>query len=236
MDRFVHDTPEAIVFPGWGVPRGLYFDALERTSFASVDIVNYGFFKDEESPLYTPVFDQEEENLPPVIAGHSMGALFAVRLALQNIEAVQRLILINPFPKFVRDDSFPFGWEPSAIRAMRNGLKRKPDTVIRSFLRTCAMPEKYPGMFPETFNIQALDEGLAFIEETDIRQELTLLAERIPVFVIDGGADQIVNSEMTSVLVDACGAVRHTFPEWGHLMILEHPMECSEQLREMAAL
>ena len=185
----MHDTPEAIVFPGWGVPRGLYFDALEQTSFASVDIVNYGFFKDEESPLYTPVFDQEEENLPPVIAGHSMGALFAVRLALQNIEAVQRLILINPFPKFVRDDTFPFGWERSAVRAMRNGLKRKPDTVIRSFLRTCAMPEKYPGMFPETFNIQALDEGLAFIEETDIRQELTLLAERIPVFVIDDDDD-----------------------------------------------
>ncbi len=235
MDRFVPDKPEAIVYPGWGVPRGLYFDALEQTSFASVDIVNYGFFNDEESPLYTPIFDQEE-NIPPVIVGHSMGALFAVRLALQNIEAVQKLILINPFPKFVRDESFPFGWERSAVTAMRNGLKKRPDTVIRSFLRTCAVPDKYPGMYPETFNLQALDEGLALIEESDIRQELPLLAERIPVFVLDGGADQIVNPEMTAVLVDACAAMRHTFPEWGHLMILEHPMECAEQLREMTAL
>lgn len=235
MDRFVPDKPEAIVYPGWGVPRGLYFDALEQTSFASIDIVNYGFFNDEESPLYTPIFDQEE-NIPPVIVGHSMGALFAVRLALQNIEAVQKLILINPFPKFVRDESFPFGWERSAVTAMRNGLKKRPDTVIRSFLRTCAVPDKYPGMYPETFNLQALDEGLALIEESDIRQELPLLAERIPVFVLDGGADQIVNPEMTAVLVDACAAMRHTFPEWGHLMILEHPMECAEQLREMTAL
>lgn len=235
MDRFVHDKTETIIYPGWGVPRGLYFDALDQTSFASVDIVDYGFFNDEESPLYTPIFDQEED-IPPIIIGHSMGALFAVRLALQNIEAVRCLILINPFPKFVRDDSFPCGWERSAVTAMRNGLKTRPDTVLRSFLRACAMPDKYPGMFPETFNIQALDEGLAVIEETDIRNELPLLADNLPVFVLDGDADQIVNPEMTSVLTEACSAMRHTFSGWGHLMILEHPMECSETLREMTEL
>lgn len=235
MDRFVHDKAETIVFPGWGVPRELYFDAFEQTSPESVDIVDYGFFNDEESPLNTPIFDQEED-LPPVIVGHSMGALFAVRLALQNLEAVRRLILVNPFPKFVRDGTFPCGWKRDAVTAMRNGLRTRPSTVIRSFLRSCAMPEKYPGMFPETFNIQALDEGLAFIEESDIRAELELLTDAIPVFVLDGNADQIVNPEMTSVLADACSAVRHTFPGWGHLMLLQHPVECSEALREMTTL
>ena len=68
MDRFVHDRTETIVFPGWGVPRELYFDALDQTSLESVDIVDYGFFNDEESPLYTPIFDQEED-IPPVIVG-----------------------------------------------------------------------------------------------------------------------------------------------------------------------
>ena len=57
MDRFVHDKAETIVFPGWGVPRELYFDAFEQTSLESVDIVDYGFFNDEESPLNTPIFD-----------------------------------------------------------------------------------------------------------------------------------------------------------------------------------
>jgi len=235
VDRFVHDRTETIVFPGWGVPRELYFDALDQTSLGSVDIVDYGFFNDEESPLYTPIFDQEED-IPPVIVGHSMGALFAVRLALQNIAAVHRLILVNPFPKFVRDETFPCGWERSAVTAMRNGLKTRPDTVIRSFLRACAMPDKYPGMYPETFNIQALDEGLAVIEETDLRNELALLTDTIPVFIIDGDADQIVNQEMSAAFADACSAVRHTFSGKGHLMLLEHPMECSEKLREMAEL
>ena len=87
-----------------------------------------------------------------------------------------------------------------------------------------------------SFPGQALDEGLAVIEESDIRAELELLTDAIPVFVLDGNADQIVNPEMTSVLADACSAVRHTFPGWGHLMLLQHPVECSEALREMTTL
>ena len=179
-----------------------------------------------------PMFDEE---IPPVIVGHSMGAVFAVRLALQNIENVRRLILINPFPKFVRDESFPCGWELSAVESMRKGLQTRPQTVLRSFLRTCAMPEKYPGMYPETLNIQALDEGLKFIEEADIRAELPLLND-IPVFMLDGDADQIVNPEMSKVLAEFCPVVRHTFGGMGHLMIFEHPLECSEKMREMTAI
>ena len=131
MDRFVHDRTETIVFPGWGVPRELYFDALDQTSLGSVDIVDYGFFNDEESPLYTPIFDQEED-IPPVIVGHSMGALFAVRLALQNIAAVHRLILVNPFPKFVRDETFPCGWERSAVT---ENPARHRDPLVSARLR-----------------------------------------------------------------------------------------------------
>ena len=98
-DKFDPDIPEAIIFPGWGVPGELYWSSLEDSSFASAEIFDYGFFEDEESPMKTPLYDEE---IPPVIVGHSMGALFAIRLALQNLGAVHRLILMNPFPKFVR--------------------------------------------------------------------------------------------------------------------------------------
>lgn len=232
MDKFDYNTPEAIIFPGWGVPGELYWDSLEQSSFSSAEIFDYGFFEDEESPMKVPLFDEE---IPPVIVGHSMGAVFAVRLALQNIENVRRLILVNPFPKFIKDETFPCGWELSAVESMRNGLRTRPQAVLKSFLRACSMPDKYPGMYPEVFNTQALDEGLKLIEDSDIRQELSLLTD-IPVFVIDADADQIVNLEMSKILAETCLAVRHTFSGWGHFMILEHPQECTEKLREMAVL
>ena len=232
MDRFDPDRPEAIVFPGWGVPGELYWNSLEESSFASAEIFDYGFFEDEESPMKTPLFDEE---IPPVIVGHSMGALFAVRLALQNLGAVHRLILINPFPKFIRDDTFPCGWEPAAVESMRSGLRNRPQTVLKSFLRMCAMPDKYPGILPERLNPQALDDGLKLIEETDLRQVLPLLTD-IPVIVLDADADRIVNTEMSRTLAERCLAVHHTFHGWGHFMMLEHPLECTEKLRELAVL
>ena len=233
MDKFDHDIPETLILPGWGVPRELYWNSVEQTSFESPDIFDYGFFNDEESPMNLPVF---EEGIPPVIAGHSMGAILAVKLALQNLGSVSKLILINPFPKFVRSEDFPCGWDPAAVRSMRENLKTRPQTVIRSFLRSCAMPEKYPDPVPETFNIQALDEGLAMIEESDIRAELPLLND-IPVFILDGGSDRIVNREMADSLAKLCpSSVRYTFPGMGHLMNVQHPLECAEKLREMTAL
>lgn len=233
MDRFDPDIPETLILPGWGVPRELYWNSLERSSFESPEVFDYGFFCDEESPMNMPVFENE---IPSVIVGHSMGALLAVKLALQNIEQVSKLILVNPFPKFVRSADFPCGWDPAAVKSMRENLRSRPGSVIRSFLRSCAMPEKYPDPFPETFNIQALDEGLALIGESDIREELQLLND-IPVFILDGDADRIVNREMSDRLARLCpSSVRHTFAGMGHLMTAEHPLECAEKLREMIAL
>ena len=71
--------------------------------------------------------------------------------------------------------------------------------------------------------------------ETDLRQALPLLTD-IPVFVLDADADRIVNTEMSRALADACLAVRHTFHGWGHFMILDHPQECTEKIRELAVL
>ena len=45
MDRFDPDIPEAIIFPGWGVPGELYWSSLEQSTFASAEIFDYGFFE-----------------------------------------------------------------------------------------------------------------------------------------------------------------------------------------------
>lgn len=97
------------------------------------------------------------------------------------------------------------------------------------------MPDKYPGILPERLNPQALDDGLKLIEETDLRQVLPLLTD-IPVIVLDADADRIVNAEMSRTLAEGCLAVHHTFHGWGHFMMLEHPLECTEKLRELAVL
>ena len=98
------------------------------------------------------------------------------------------------------------------------------------------MPEKYSDPLPAAFNIQALDEGLALIEESDIRAELPLLND-IPVFILDSGSDRIVNREMSDCLAALCpSSVRYTFSGMGHLMNVQHPLECAEKLREMTAL
>ena len=97
------------------------------------------------------------------------------------------------------------------------------------------MPDKFAGTVPERLNPQALDDGLKLIGETDLRQALPLLTD-IPVFVLDADADRIVNTEMSRALADACLAVRHTFHGWGHFMILDHPQECTEKIRELAVL
>ncbi len=232
MDKFVHDTAEAIIFPGWGIPPEFYWDSIEKCSFSSVDIFDYGFFQDSDEPMNLP---SGEDEYPPVLIGHSMGAMFAVRAALQDPESVRRLILINPFPCFVRKEDFSCGWEKTTIELMRKNLKRKPAAQLTSFLRMCASPGTFNRTLPEILNVRALDDGLLFLETEDVRPELPLL-EEVSVICLESEADAIVNPLMTDAIVDACGALCKVIPGGTHLTMLDDPAACAAQFRDLVVL
>jgi pimeloyl-ACP methyl ester carboxylesterase len=156
------------------------------------NLFDYGFFSDAPpspglgfSGLSELSFGEE----PFRAAGHSMGCLFALRLAALNPN-VRALTLFAPFAKF--------GAEPEKIDAMSARLDENPRVLLKSFYRAVFAPAPSPLKVPETINIPALKAGLELLKNTDLGTELSKI--KIPVLLIQGEKDAVSSPASAKLL------------------------------------
>jgi pimeloyl-[acyl-carrier protein] methyl ester esterase len=157
-----------------------------------------------------------------ILVGWSLGGLIALSAALQFPDAVAGLVLISATARMTAIDETP-GADPRMLRAMRAKLRRDAAPVVRAFAELCVAPEQDDD-FCDTFTQSAsdiepaaLDAGLAYLQETDLRDRLSEIAT--PTLVIHGELDAVVPLGCASYLCEhIAGATLDVIPDGNHAM------------------
>ncbi len=210
-----------IMLPGWAMPADLY----TALSGNPEDVFDFGFFSDKPAAS-PPVFDSEIRemcNLPCIMTAHSLGSILAFGMipVLNNVKA---LVVYSGFAKFARGDGNASGQPVETIQAMREQLGNNPTGLLKSFYRNVSFPSKHEFNVPEKLNVPALDAGLDILLSCDCRAKLAEI--NIPVLIIHGGQDRIVNVKTADELAGNIRFSRlHVFKNAGHAVPFTHSNE-----------
>lgn len=210
-----------LFYPGWAVSPE-YYRRLDLTGNEAPEVFDYGFF------CPGMVFEQRRilnavSGGRTVIFGHSLGSMFALRAAAGNPD-IAGLVLFSPFARFSEDLNYP-GQPLRNIKAMRMQLRRDAKGLLENFYSAMSDPEIFALSCDLSFNVAALDEGLRFLMEYDVRD---LLPEvRCPVLVIHGGMDNISGHGQTEYLTERLPSVkRKMITDAGHSVLFTRTDEC----------
>ena len=201
-----------IILPGWAVPAELYAAVSENPAM----VYDFGFFSGESSGL-PHGFDSEIEKLcsvPCIIIAHSLGSILAFGL-IHSLHNVKALVLYSAFAKFAKADDNLSGQPVEIIQGMKRQVRENPAGLLKSFYRNMFFPDKHECAVPQTLNIPALAAGLDILLDCDNRPGLNGI--KIPVLLIHGGLDRIVNVKIAEELAGNIKFSRlHVFKNAGH--------------------
>jgi pimeloyl-ACP methyl ester carboxylesterase len=134
---------------------------------------------------------------PALLVGWSLGAIALLRAVLSPDGAsLPAVLLLAGSARLTAADAYE-GADPRALRAMRMRLSREPRAVLAGFAALCAAPDVAASDFASRYVEQsgavpagALQEGLEFLEQTDLRGRLGRWA--VPVKWLHGECDAVV--------------------------------------------
>ncbi|MBV9219545.1 MAG: alpha/beta hydrolase [Methylobacteriaceae bacterium] len=219
---------------------GLIDRAAQRYRIVAFDRPGYGYSDRPRGKAWTPeaqadLFAEAFVRLRmnrPIVFGHSWGTQVALALALDHRELVRGLVLASGyyFPT-VRADTVPFTLSsipvlgdalhytilPLIGRATAPGLIRKmfaPRPVTRRFA------EEFPvGLTLRPSQIRASSEEAASMVPAAARLEKRYAELRLPVTIVAGAEDQIVdtNSQSGRLHETISESELHVLPGLGHM-------------------
>lgn len=232
-----------VLLHGWAMHSGVWrpFAQVLARHFRvmCVDLPGHGRSSASEALDLTTVVNQLVTELDLESAywlGWSMGGLFAIEVARQRPEAVKGLILLASNPCFVRQLDWA-GMKLAVLKKFAAQLAEDSTATILNFLALqlwgvdeqelllAALKQRvHEYAVPESHTLQ---QGLELLENTDLREELGLLA--CPILAIFGAKDALVPVSTA----DKLAALNHNiYPEIlesaGHAPFLSHPDETRE--------
>jgi len=175
--------PALLMIGGWAHPA----EALRPLADAVADFAEPHLVAAYE-PL--PVHDR-----PGIFLGWSLGGMRALQSMLSAPEHCLGVVLISTTPRFCTAPDWPHGVEPGRVRAMKVGLRKKPEEVLRQFFTDAATPatpteveEKIRAAL--AFGPDKLAAGLDELLNTDVRRAVVNAAK--PALVLHGCEDRII--------------------------------------------
>ncbi|HIJ38648.1 MAG TPA: alpha/beta fold hydrolase [Rhodospirillaceae bacterium] len=202
-------TPILLLVHGWGFDAS-FWNPL-RAALGSVETVSWdlGFVAAPSRPALP-------EGRPVVAVGHSYGLLWLLH---ERPLAWQALVSINGFPRFSRAPDFPDGWAPRVLDRMIGRLDDQPGQVHHQFITQCG------GKPPPVTRLDAnrLKAGVQALLDWDERPA-------IPDLVLAGRSDPIARTALTQASFPETSIRWH---EGGHLLPLEAPDWCAQQLQTL---
>jgi len=134
-----------------------------------------------------------------VIAGWSLGGLFAQRLAAASALRASGLVLVSTTPCFVARDGWSHAMAPATLEAFGRELQADVGATLEHFVRLNALDgarsrEAVRAMLQRLreapmASADALGHGLAWLRDTDLRASSPRL--RIPCVIVHGTRDRI---------------------------------------------
>jgi pimeloyl-[acyl-carrier protein] methyl ester esterase len=154
---------------------------------------------------------------------------------------VASLTLVGGTPKFLADESFPWGLPKSELRLLRKRFQQDRIVALTTFYqllftdreknREVLLRARDRLRSEQNISDQALLEGLAILESTDLRPVLPGLA--MPVLIIHGDGDKICPIKAGLFMHRQIPRSRlDTFPSCGHLLFLTQEERFNQTLED----
>lgn len=181
------------------------------------------------------------ETLPGrcVLLGWSLGALLALRAALEFPDRIERVVLISGTARMPEDEGYA-GTDPRILRAMRTRLTRDAEGVLSEFSALCAEPDGTTAVREEyremalTWNRQTLAAGLEALGSIDLRGRLSEVS--VPVLLIHGSRDAVISLGQAEALVSNLPDARLDILEgYGHALPFTAADKLIESVRRFLA-
>lgn len=136
---------------------------------------------------------------PLILIGWSMGGSVALQMAAKFPEKVAGLVLVAASVRMMEEKETGWkGMSPRRLEAFKKGVEMTKGEGFFGF------PEGKPNPY-QADTSENLDRGLKYLEETDIREEVKVLASKlnarkVPVFIFHSEKDGVVRPQSAEFL------------------------------------
>ncbi|MEO6102701.1 MAG: pimeloyl-ACP methyl ester esterase BioH [Pseudoxanthomonas sp.] len=245
----VGEGPPLVLVHGWGLHGGVFAPLLDRLSaefqLYLPDLPGHGYSRDEQTPLTLQdcVAEILARTPPATWLGWSLGGLFALHAASVSSQ-VRGLALVAASPRFVRGLAWLHAVESSVFEQFGRDLERDYRGTLERFLALDTIGSEHARAELRTLkdNLyargepapQALQQGLALLEQSDLRALLPKLS--IPNLWISGHRDRLVSPAAMREAAAMTPGSRHVdIPGGGHAPFLGHADQVAEEIRAFMA-
>ncbi|MBB5359473.1 pimeloyl-[acyl-carrier protein] methyl ester esterase [Rhodanobacter sp. ANJX3] len=225
-----------VILHGWAMHGGVMsplVDALkERCTMYVVDLPGHGYSRDCTLPLEPRASAAAIAAATPsaMWLGWSMGGLIALTAALELPQQVLSLAMLCATPKFVRDDSWPYGSDAKQVRHLATDLETDYHATLERFMALETMGSADPRAELRHLrtlvfdrgepDLRVLQEGIRILEEGDRRPDLPNLG--IPSAWIAGRRDRLIPPRAMQWSADRCGGRFAEIEHAGHAPFFGH--------------
>jgi pimeloyl-[acyl-carrier protein] methyl ester esterase len=238
--------PTVVLLHGWGMHGGVWAELARELADGSrvvtPDLPGFGRSRDAwQADAGLPVIVEQLLGALPARAtwvGWSLGGLLALAATRRAPDAVDRLVLIGATARFVQGADWSCAMAGDTLHQFADELERDYRGTLNRFLslqvgsterdllrRLRAQVLEHGEPHPD-----ALRAGLAILEQTDLRGELSAI--RAPTLVLHGARDRLVPVAAGEHLARHLPHARLvTLETAGHVPFLSHPAPCLSALR-----
>lgn len=241
----VGNGPALVLIHGWGLHGGVFAPLVDRLSdqfqLHLVDLPGHGHSREDQTPLTLQACVSELLACTPPATwiAWSLGGLFALQAAAASSQ-VRGLALIAATPCFVRASDWPHAVETSVFAQFGRDLQQDYRGTLERFLALDTIGSEHARAELRTLkeNLyargepapRALQQGLALLEESDLRAVLPQLS--VPSLWISGRRDRLVPP---AAMQAAASLAPHSsyldIAGGGHAPFLGHADRVAEELR-----
>lgn len=237
---------DIVLLHGWGMHSGVWEDVVESLlddyRVTVLDLPGHGYSRSLMSYSLNELCAAVTAVTPPRAAwvGWSLGGLIAQHAAIITPERISRLALVSSTPCFMQRPDWPHGVAPSVLRQFTADLRQNYQATLKRFIAlevhgsehaTTQLHQLKAMLFQHGEpDAAALENGLAILENTDLRAEASRIA--CPILLLMGQRDQLTPVSAGITFQRWLHNARlHIFPRAGHAPFFSHLPEFLAELR-----
>jgi len=177
---------------GWGFGSRVWSPVVERLAATGdvrcIDLPGYG----------ERVMGIDDLPAGTVLCAWSLGALRALRWAVERPERISRLVLVGATPRFLQAPDWPHAQPPELLAGFAAGLAEDPAKTLRRFAallnqgdaQAKTATRALAALIAQMPSTSTLAAGLQELRDTDLRASIP--AVRQPTLIIHGDRDPLM--------------------------------------------